>query len=109
MFEAIPVLGTVYCITEKSILEDPILENCDGYCDHTTKRIVISDMLTERENQLEDMEAYKKKVIRHELIHAFFFESGLGADSIGKDEELVDWIAMQFPKVNKVFEELGVM
>jgi hypothetical protein len=66
-------------------------------------------MLPESPNQLEDMEAYKKKVIRHEVIHAFFFESGLGDSSYGKNEELVDWIAMQFPKIAEVFEELGVM
>ena len=109
MLYAIPVLGTVYGITEKSISEDAALEHCDGYCDHSSKQIVVSNMLPESPNQLEDMEAYKKKVIRHEVIHAFFFESGLGDNSYGKNEELVDWIAMQFPKIAEVFEELGVM
>lgn len=109
MFVATSVLGTVYGITEKSILEDGTLEKCDGYCDHTSKQIVISNMLPERPDQLENMNEYKNKVIRHELIHAFFFESGLGDESFGKNEELVDWIAMQFPKMAEVFEELGVM
>ena len=49
------------------------------------------------------------KVIRHELVHAFIFESGLcECCSWADNEELVDWIARQFPKMNKVFSELNI-
>ena len=37
-----------------------------------------------------------KKVIRHELVHAFLFESGLSVNSWADNEEIVDWIAIQF-------------
>ena len=49
---------------------------------------------------------YKKQVIRHEIIHAFVFESGLDTCSDwAKNEEMVDWIAIQFPKLLKAFKE----
>ena len=48
---------------------------------------------------------YKKAVIRHELTHAFLFESGLDTCSWAQNEEMVDWIALQFPKLLQVFKE----
>lgn len=53
------------------------------------------------------METKKKRfneVLRHEVIHAFFSESGL--DDYSSNEELVNWIAIQFPKMLQVFKEL---
>ena len=53
-----------------------------------------------------DMAAVKRNIIRHELIHAFLYESGLDVNSKwGTDETLVDWIALQFPKMEKAFKE----
>lgn len=47
------------------------------------------------------------KVIRHELIHAFIYESGLSNENKwAENEELVDWIAIQFPKLKKCFEKI---
>lgn len=47
-----------------------------------------------------------KKNIRHELIHAFLFESGLAESSPwALNEELVDWIAIQGPKLWKAWQE----
>lgn len=40
----------------------------------------------------------RKEVIRHELVHAFFHESGL--EQYSDDEVLVAWIAQQFPKID---------
>ena len=102
----VDVLGVEYTIKESNKVEDMNLENCDGYCDHSTKTIVI-DTFQDSPNSLKDLEAYKKQVIRHELVHAFLFESGLGCCSWAKDEEIVDWIATQFPKMIKVFKELN--
>jgi len=45
-------------------------------------------------------------VIRHELIHAFLFKSGLDACAEwARNEEMVDWLAIQFPKLMKAFQE----
>ena len=97
------VLGTIYTIKESNEVEDLNLKENDGYCDHTTKTIVI-DTFKDSPGSVKDLESYKKQVIRHELVHAFLFESGLSGCSWAKDEEIVDWIACQFPKLSKAFE-----
>jgi hypothetical protein len=102
----VDVLGTKYTITQSDKLEDIELEKNDGYCDHSTKQIVI-DTFKDSPGSLADLDEYKKQVIRHELVHAFLFESGLGADSWGINEEIVDWIAYQFPKMAAAFEKVG--
>lgn len=62
-----------------------------------------------------EQESYYKKVLRHELMHAFLNESGLSANSTvpdcawAKNEEMVDWFAIQSPKIFKVFSEAGCM
>ena len=105
IIDAVDVLGEIYTITQKNMVEDPELEQCDGYCDHTTKTIVVADV-QERPGTVADLDAYKKRVLRHELVHAFLFESGLGNESWGHDEEIVDWIAYQFPKMLDTFKYL---
>lgn len=106
------ILGTEYTIEEHTVEEDSYLENCDGYCDKSTKEIVVSKQ--KPDNDLSDYEWYRKKVMRHEIIHAFLYESGLDvcfkhADRYGHEETMVDWIAMQFPKILKVYEEVGCL
>ena len=99
------VLGERYEVIESNGAEDIMLaDSSDGYCDHTTKQIVI-DTFKPSDNSLGDLPAYRKQVIRHELVHAFLFESGLGANSWGGNEEIVDWIAAMFPKMMKAFDE----
>lgn len=101
------VLGTEYTI-EYIELKD---EGIDGYCDFSTQHIVIrSDNI----NELEDFEFIQKKQLRHEVIHAFLNESGLQsnfehANRWGHEETMIDWIAIQFPKILKVFEELKII
>ena len=105
---AVDVLGTVYSVQMKNMVEEPELEKCDGYCDHTTKTIIIAD-LQQTPGSLGDLDKYTKHVIRHELVHAFLHESGLDANSWASNEEIVDWIAMQFPKMLEAFKELDAI
>ncbi|HJA90843.1 MAG TPA: hypothetical protein H9948_08655 [Candidatus Jeotgalibaca merdavium] len=50
------------------------------------------------------------KNIRHELIHVFLFESGLGENSQwAQNEEMVDWFARQFPKLLKAFQAVSAI
>ena len=105
------VLGTEYTIKKSNRVEDLGLEHADGYCDTSTKTIVI-DTFKIYEGQpdaLGNFDDYEKKVIRHELVHAFLFESGLTANSWAKDEEIVDWIACQFPKLQNAFAQCNVI
>lgn len=105
------ILGTPYTIEIKSVSEDGFLKDCDGYCDKTTHKIVIGSK--ENDCDLGDFEVYQRKVLRHEIIHAFHFESGLQENleckPYGFPETLVDWFAIQSPKIFKVFEELNIL
>ncbi len=107
----IDVLGTKYTVTVASVKNDSYLENCDGYCDKTTKQIVVKEK--DGANELGDYDVYIKKVKRHEIIHAFLFESGLHENfkhnEWGHDETMIDWIAVQFPKLHKAFEEADAL
>lgn len=106
----INVLGTAYTVVETDRQTDKRLCGCDGFCDKTSKEIVIT---TEAEDSdLADWGWYRNKVLRHEIIHAFFFESGLCENFENKPwgimETLVDWFAIQYPKIKKIFDELNI-
>lgn len=98
----VDVLGTQYTILtvdENDYKDD--LSNAWGCCDQYRKEILLSK---EIENS-----AALVRVLRHELIHAFLFESGLAENSVQPDnwamnEEMVDWFARMIPKINFAME-----
>lgn len=103
----VDILGTTYKIKRKKLKD----ENVDGWCDNTSKTIVIRK---DNYNNVGNFEYLVKKQLRHEIIHAFLSESGLDCNlehlqHFGHEETMVDWIAIQFPKIHKVYEELGIM
>lgn len=107
----IHILGSIWAIREQSVSENELLERCDGYCDWTVREIVVE---REQKGTLGDMERYIRKVIRHEIVHAFLFESGLyeassPADAWAKNEEMIDWIARQGQKIYDAWKEAGVL
>lgn len=104
----VKVLGVDYEIVESNRVDDTNLENADGYCDTSSKKIVI-DEFQQRENSKENLEQYKQSVIRHEIIHAFLYESGLDGESWARNEEIVDWMAIQFPKLHKAFKSVEAL
>lgn len=101
------ILGTSYTLEVVSKADDKYLEKCDGYCDKTSKRIVVK--AKDDEDELDNYDVYLKKIKRHEIIHAFLFESGLHEnfkhETWGHEETMIDWIAVQFPKLMNVFME----
>ena len=109
--QALNILGTEYTLCIASQQEEPALEKVDGFCDHTSKRLVV--IAEDREAApaaFDDFTAYQRKVMRHEIIHAFLNESGLRENwehRVGHDETYVDWIAVQFPKLARIFEDAG--
>lgn len=112
--ETVDILGTEYTITYKNdadVCADMSVEigGCGGYCNHAGKRIVIAnlDRCDDSEDEKEDT---RKTNLRHEIVHAFLNESGLGwnskaTDCWAKDEEMVDWFAIQGPKIWKAWQE----
>ena len=91
------ILGTDYEIVVKKYSDDEAFErrSIDGYCDH---------------EPVETAKEAQKQTLRHEIVHAFFSESGLSDSGFSfegawcKNEELVDWIAWQGPKIHKAWE-----
>lgn len=105
------ILGTEYRIEFKNIEDDPILKNANGYTDPTVKKIVICNK--EPDCDVEDFDILQRKVIRHEIIHAYFEESGVSANvenlNQGVPELYVDWFAIQAPKIYKTYVKLGIL
>lgn len=103
------ILGTKYRIIIATNEEKPKLNECDGYIDQTIKEIVVGKF-EKCLMSVEDLQTHTKNVMRHEIIHAFLYESGLWVNSgnvenWGQSEEITDWIALQFPKILKAFQK----
>lgn len=105
----INILGTDYEILTQTEAENPKLEDANGLCEMYSHKIILRD-IKETPYCFENLESFKHKVLRHEIIHAFFAESGLRNNSdYAQNEELVDWIAIQLPKIVKVMSELDIL
>ena len=109
----INVMGTDIRVEFRKSADDKNLSHADGYFDHSTGLIVV--LIPEPDdNTVEDLERYQKRVLRHELMHAFLHESGLSINSAGVDawasnEEMVDRFAIQSPKIFRVFQKEGLL
>lgn len=91
------ILGTTYTIYESLPEHDELLNKVDGYITPTTKIIMLNKNAAP---------LYKKHILKHELVHAFLYESGLDDQSWGGNEEIVDWMAIQIEKISKVFKSI---
>lgn len=112
----VDILGSEWAIKFGTLKEYPNLENMDGYTDSSTREIIVDNMESQQDipGSKKNMEEYRKQVVRHEIIHAFLYESGLESNSSSTDswainEEMVDWFAIQTPKIFKVFSEFELM
>lgn len=114
------ILGTPYEIIVKKYDEDEAFERRSivGFCDGYVKEIVVCDMHTYKgwENEAEKtVVAAQKQTLRHEIVHAFFHESGLMDSSSAvecpwsQNEEMVDWIANQGMKIYKAWVEADAL
>ena len=118
LFRKVDVLGTRYSVYRVTSGENEYMEKLHygGLCTTIDHRIYILDLSTTEEWGGETEEVRKSMeacTLRHEVIHAFLNESGLQWNSFApenawaKNEEMVDWIAIQAPKIFKVYQELG--
>ena len=84
------------------------LKETYGYCDPSVKQIVISNMseLASKVDAWADLDEYRNIGLRHEIIHAMFYESGLAEQcEYATNEELIDWIAIQFEKIEEAYRQ----
>lgn len=114
------ILGTEYKIEIHKVSENDYLREhrLAGHCAEEGKLIVVADM-SEKEYfpnmDEQEQEIYRKKTLRHEIMHAFLNESGLSDSSSvpdcgwAKHEEMIDWFAIQSPKIFQAFKEVGCL
>ena len=101
------VLGTVYKI--KYIHS---LDGRGGETDFYTKEIRISEQEdVPAEYKTDNLKEMQRHVLRHELIHAFLFESGMDQSSAAHEawavnEEMIDWMAIQMPKIMAAYDSI---
>ena len=101
------VLGTVFKI--KYI---PSLDGRGGETDFYTKEIRISEQEdVPAEYKTDNLKEMQRHVLRHELIHAFLFESGMDQSSAAHEawavnEEMIDWMAIQMPKIMAAYDSI---
>ena len=108
----VQILGTLYAVCF-DVPEEKMPEGADGCMDQSTHMIKIAKIEASRES-LQNLDSYKKKVLRHEIVHAFLYVSGLWNNSgdirsWGQSEEIADWIAIQSPKIFRAFKDVDAL
>lgn len=104
----VKILGTEYSVVESTEDFDENLKDKDGYCDTSAKICAVEAMKERKPGMKMNLSVYKNAVKRHEIIHAFLYESGLECcTDWAQNEEMIDWMAIQFPKMLEVFKEVG--
>lgn len=99
------ILGENYTVNLNTPRE--VLTDCDGECSRYDKRISMVDIdeIFDGGGTPNSRRTRYAEGLRHEVIHAFLEESGL--DNYSEDEQLVQWLAIQFPKILNVFDQLN--
>lgn len=78
------VLGAKYKILLVSKDDEPRLKDCDGFCDETTKELVVEKYKRGEPGSKGKLELQEKKNIRHEILHAFYLKAGWPKTAIGQ-------------------------
>lgn len=110
---SVNILGSLWKIRSGDRETDPRLDELAGYADSSIRTIVVAEPVRD-DFSLHDLHAEMQPTIRHEIIHAFFYESGLWCDSVAADhwamnEEMIDWFALQLPKIEEACVHVGAM
>ena len=126
--KVINVLGTDYTIKFITVKDDPnsneskilIKRGFCAFCSQYDKTIILSNF---RDNEYNPAYTYQpieviieayKETLRHELWHACFGCSGLkgnthSASCFATDEEMIDFLAIQSPKMFEVFKKANIL
>lgn len=111
--DSVTILGEKWRIALGDEKTYPHLKKADGDCDVSIRQIVVKKQRdVPKPHEQVDLRAYERLCVRHEIVHAFLFECGLGhnsgeASSWATNEEMVDWIARQHGKLHRAFVDAG--
>lgn len=116
--KTINILGTEYECRRTIESEDADIKNRFGYIWYRMRQIVIRDLYRD-DGWTHEPEQLKKinmqEALRHEILHGFLHESGLAESSIqitggwSKNEEMIDWFALQAPKIFQAYQQAGCL
>ncbi|MGO5547984.1 hypothetical protein ACTQW9_01690 [Lachnospiraceae bacterium LCP19S3_B12] len=113
----VDILGTeyaVYFVDEFPERLSEFRENADGLCNRHNRELFVK-RCKDKDMTEAGRERSEKGTLRHEIFHAYLSESGLSANashcygSWAENEEMVDWFAIQAPKIFKTFHEVGCL
>lgn len=93
----INILGTEY---EYEVVKNIAAKELDGAGGGITKFFEKKIFI----NGDNDVLADYNRIVRHEILHAFFFESGLS--EYARDEKIIDFLAYQIPKIVDIYKNL---
>lgn len=104
------ILGTSYELIYSDEEKYPLLKDKWGYTDTSSKEIVVCN-IEHLDCEISNPQEFINKVTRHEVIHAYMYESGLDSNSHdtvawANDEEIIDWFAIQFYKIHETFTQI---
>ncbi len=114
----VSILGTRYRIEVKEFTPQSIFskQNCYGLCNNYTKIIFLCDLTTHPDYDYYDHASkliIAKKIARHEILHAYFYEAGMTYDTCPApwhtNEECVEWFAINSPKIFRTFNRLHLI
>lgn len=108
MNREVTILGQVYTIEARDNGAD-LKDDMAGYCNAHKHLIVIR-----KDWPSKPVVDLIKEILRHEIVHAFLHESELwdssnDAAAWAVNEEMVDWFAIQGPKIYKAWKEAGAL
>jgi len=109
----VSILGSTWIIEDRTRQQDVSLKNISGYCDPSVRLIVVLPPEGyDGELAMKDLSRCYRSAKRHEIIHAYFWECGLwdnshAVDAWAVNEEMVDWLAIQWPKIHSTFADAG--
>jgi accessory colonization factor AcfC len=99
----VDVMGAKWTLVERTREEDRRLDGNDGYCDWTTKQIVLARDIG---GAMNDLDSCARQVKRREIVHAFLKECGLSEHSCEaqpQSDALVDWFATVGPRIYRAW------
>lgn len=108
------VLGSTWTLIFESTVNKERYVAHNGWADTSVKECHVGIRPKSR-TLMNDPDEFYRNIARHEVIHAYLFESGLVPSAVSNskkwsvNETMIEWMAKQMPKIMKTFKELELI